>query len=131
MDWLKLASNHELYVRVKKFVSSVNSILPKDTPGEREIQSENLNLSMRSFVNEIFIGADIEDCKRELYQRFMFKFLNIMCYDKVYAAHHFHHRFFLVYLVTNRERKIIFSNDVRRWPKSSHLRIWVMTIDIQ
>ncbi|KAK8794222.1 hypothetical protein WA171_003346 [Blastocystis sp. BT1] len=86
LDWLKLASNHELYVRVKKFVSSVNSILPKDTPGEREIQSENLNLSMRSFVNEIFIGADIEDCKRELYQRFMFKFLNIMCYDKILSC---------------------------------------------
>lgn len=83
MDWLKHASNHELYVRIKKFVTSVNSILPKDTPGEREVQSENLNLSIRSFVKEVLLGAEIEDSKRELYQRFMLKFLNIMCYDKV------------------------------------------------
>lgn len=83
LDWLKHASNHELYVRIKKFVTSVNSILPKDTPGEREVQSENLNLSIRSFVKEVLLGAEIEDSKRELYQRFMLKFLNIMCYDKV------------------------------------------------
>ena len=38
LSWLKLASNHELYVRVKKFIQSINEISPKETSMEREVQ---------------------------------------------------------------------------------------------
>lgn len=38
LTWLKQANNHELYIRVKKFITSVNEIIPKETSSEREMQ---------------------------------------------------------------------------------------------
>ena len=38
LTWLKQAPNHEVYVRVKKFVSTINEIIPKESSYEREMQ---------------------------------------------------------------------------------------------
>ena len=39
LQWLQDASNHELFVRVKQFVTKINDIVPKLLPQEREMQS--------------------------------------------------------------------------------------------
>ena len=39
LQWLQDASNHELFVRVKQFVTKINDIIPKLLPQERETQS--------------------------------------------------------------------------------------------
>lgn len=85
LDWLRDASNHELYVRVKKYINTVNSILPRESVYEREMQSETLNYDMRTFVREALTTANtgLNGEQLEQYRLFLLKMLHIMCYDTV------------------------------------------------
>ena len=85
LDWLRDASNHELYVRINKYVNSVNAILPRESTFERENQSESLNYDMRTFVREALTSANtgLEAEKLEQYRSFLLKLLHIMCYNTV------------------------------------------------
>ena len=51
LSWLKLASNHELYVRVKKFIQSIHEISPKETSMEREVQYVMKKMSSNLLVD--------------------------------------------------------------------------------
>ncbi|KAK8795269.1 hypothetical protein WA588_004117 [Blastocystis sp. NMH] len=83
LDWLKDTPNHELFIRVKKFVSSINAILPQTSPSERETQSETLNLSMRSFVQESLANIPLTEEQRALYPSFLLKLIHILCHDQM------------------------------------------------
>ena len=85
LDWLRDASNHELFVRINKYVNTVNAILPRESTFERENQSESLNYDMRTFVREALTSANtgLDAEKVEQYRSFLLKLLHIMCYNTV------------------------------------------------
>lgn len=93
LQWLQDVDNYELFIRIKKFVSSINSIQPPSDPYNREEQYA-LNPPMRArtmkiardirvFVNEALSGIDLSDDQKQLYPRYLRKLIMVMCYNKV------------------------------------------------
>ncbi|KAK8813791.1 hypothetical protein WA556_000363 [Blastocystis sp. ATCC 50177/Nand II] len=81
LEWLKLAGNHELFVRIKKFVASVNEITPKATYSEREVQSEMLNLRINSFTKEALSPEEFDP-----YGKYLRKLIHVMCYQQMLSC---------------------------------------------
>lgn len=93
LQWLLDVDNYELFIRIKKFVSSINSILPSSDPYYREEQY-SLNRRMRArtmkiaqdirvFVNEALSGIELSDDQKQLYPRYLRKLIMVMCYNQV------------------------------------------------
>lgn len=93
LQWLLDVDNYELFIRIKKFVSSINSILPPSDPYNREeqyalnppIRARTMKIArdIRVFVNEALSGIDLSDDQKQLYPRYLRKLIMVMCYSKV------------------------------------------------
>lgn len=83
LQWLQDASNHELFVRVKQFVTKINDIVPKLLPQEREMQTEMIAVDIKTFVNGALSGMEMSEEQRRRYTRYLRKFIMIMCYSRV------------------------------------------------
>lgn len=93
LQWLLDVDNYELFIRIKKFVSSINSIVPPSDPYNREeqyalnppIRARTMRIArdIRVFVNEALSGIDLSDDQKQLYPRYLRKLIMVMCYNKV------------------------------------------------
>lgn len=96
MQWLLDVDNYELFIRIKKFVSSINNIVPSTDPYHREEQCEfelalmtrtmKIARDIRMFVNEALSGIELSDLQRQLYPRYLRKLIMVMCYNQVVSV---------------------------------------------